>query len=352
MRIFHELNQLEMGGAERVVAGIIRHDKKNEHTVFAYKSGPMREVLESAGAKVIVKDEVKEPNLELDMIHAHTGGAESLILQGTKGLFPSIETIHSPVVSCMKDAYVTNRVGVSNVVTKMNRKCQTIYNGVDLGRLPEFSDRNDGFKARYRKEMGIPENAFVIGRIGRIATDKCVEEFLVACWKFQRNHSNADNIHILIGGDATEPGYMSKVKIMAASFPLKNVHFTGEVENVMPVYGSMDVFLYPSPTEGFGLVYVEAMASGVPVIAWDNDVTREILMGSALLTNPSIDGLVNGLVSMYNSESIRHNFGVQGYKTARENFTEDIMSANYQRLYASMEELIPREKHEQCESRV
>ena len=57
MKILHELNQLEKGGAERVVASIIRHDKDNKHLVFSYKDGPMRPILEAAGAEIVMDDE-------------------------------------------------------------------------------------------------------------------------------------------------------------------------------------------------------------------------------------------------------------------------------------------------------
>lgn len=333
MRILHELNQLEMGGAERVVLGIIKHDKKNSHIVYTYKDGPMRGPLEAAGARVIVNDSKNsEPeNVDVDLIHIHTGGGESMIAGSVMGGIPTIETVHSPVVSRVRDAWVTQRVGVSNVVTKMNRKCRTIYNGIDLERL-----ENELTPDAAKERLGIPADSFVVGRLGRLGTDKGVEEFLVACWHIQMQMG--DRVHFLIsGGEAkNSPGYLGKIKIMAASFPIKNVHFVDETEDVAPVYTAMDCFLYPSKTEGFGLVFCEAMACGVPVVTWKNDLTFELFAGCAMLVAPGIRSLVKGVISFMNSNLLREALADEGQRTVVNYYSAERMSLDYQALYESI----------------
>lgn len=249
-----------------------------------------------------------------------------------KGYLPTIETIHSPVVSAVRDSYIVARVGVSNQVTKINRNCRTIYNGIDVDRLKHTSYHDMAAVTRGKKTLGIPEDTFVIGRLGRIGQDKCLEEFLVACHKFQKDN---DCAVLIVGGEAKDsPGYLAKVKIMAASLPVKNVCFVDEVEDVRDYYSLMDVFLYPSPTEGFGLVYFEAMACGVPVVTWDNELTRELLLGDALLEDNTINGLVRGLlwVQVYGRSSIAEIVEHAKQRSISE-FSEQRMSENYQGLY-------------------
>jgi hypothetical protein len=84
MNILHELNQLEMGGAERVVLGIVANDKKNTHKIFSYKDGPMRAAFEAAGAEVIIEQAEEAPDLKVDLIHIHTGGAPSRLAHDVK----------------------------------------------------------------------------------------------------------------------------------------------------------------------------------------------------------------------------------------------------------------------------
>lgn len=329
MRILHELNQLAMGGAERVVLGIIKNDKKNEHTVFSYKDGPMRGPLEEAGAKVFIEQKEGDiPELNVDVLHIHTGGSKSHLAKDVKNDIVTIETIHSPVVSAVRDEWVHARVGVSNAVTKKNRKCRTIYNGVDPDRF-ETEESKEAFKAR----LGIPKDSFVIGRVGRLGYDKCVEDWLAACWYFQKDNPDKDKIYILICGTEAEENYWANIRVMCASLPLQNVIFVEGTQDVMPVYNAMDVFLYPSPTEGFGLVYMEAMICGVPVVAWENEVTNELLMGHARLVKPSVDGLVSGLKLLYDNPDLRDEMAIDGQMLVVSDFLADRMSIGYQDLY-------------------
>lgn len=330
MRIMHELNQLAMGGAERVVLGIAKHDKKNEHVVFTYKDGPMRKLLEDAGVKVIVEQKDGEvPEMHVDLIHIHTGGAVSHLASDVKNDIATIETVHSPVVSAVRDEWVQSRVGVSGAVTKKNRKCRTIYNGIDPDRFETDHD-----KAHFKKAFNIPEDSFVIGRVGRLGYDKGIEEWLAACWYFQKDHPMKDKIYILICGDeAQDTNYWATIKVMCASLPLHNVRFIEGTDNVGPAYHAMDVFMYPSPTEGFGLVYMEAMLCGVPVVAWENEVTRELLMGHARLVKPTVDGLISGLHLLFDNEAMREEFGMEGQLLIVSDFLAERMSENYQKLY-------------------
>lgn len=329
MIILHELNQLETGGAERVVAGIAKHDVENKHTVYAWKDGPMRKVFVDIGVEVIIDENGKTPNVDADLIHIHTGGDASQMASAVKGLYPTVETVHCPVVSAVKDKWVHQRVGVSETVSRMNRNCLTIYNGVDLDRIDEDKESD------LREFLEIPRGAFVIGRLGRVGTDKNVEEFLVACWNFQRQVPEA-NSHVLVVGDEakTSRGYMAKVKVMAASFPLRNVHFLPSLENVGLAYRTMNAFLYPSESEAFGMVWVEAMAAGVPVVTWQTPVAVEMLMGSAYLSpKKNIEGLVQGLKIMYSNPGIAQEFSSLGSDHARGYFSSELMSQNYQKLY-------------------
>lgn len=354
MIILHEINQMEMGGAERVIHGIAKYDKKNTHVVYTYKDGPMRQEFEAIGVKVLIEDEKNTDNVNCDVIHIHTGGEESHLANILKGDQPTIETIHCPVVSAVRDKYVFQRVGVTNQVTLKNRNCKTIYNGVDLDRLEESSKVvmapaltpeeqaagvvKEAAPVTLREFYKIPDNAFVIGRLGRLGYDKNVEEFLIACWKFQKKYETSDRpIYILIGGGEAKNarGYLARMKVAAASLPLKNVIFTGETTSVGWVYEAMDVFLYPSLNEAFGLVWMEAMACGAAVVTWQTPISQELLLGAAYITpeGNTIDALVRGLDVMFRRTDLQQEWCQLGHELACTTFTAEKMSENYQALY-------------------
>lgn len=288
MKIVHELNQLEYGGVEKVVKSIIKFDKKNEHFVVSYKDGPFRKEFDKLGVQILMAGE-KEIDFDADIAHVHTGGAQSIMAMELGGRIPIIETIHSPVRSSMPDRLINQRVGVSSVVCRMNSKCITILNGIDIGELDA-----DRYTEDVKRELGIPEGLLVVGRLGRIGKDKCLEEWLLTCYYLQMQ--GIEFVPLIVGGEAAGlDGYIGKLKLMAASLPVKNIVWAGHHADVANYLQVMDVFLYPSPTEGFGLVFAEAMHAGAVVVSYKNDVTMEVAGGYSVLTDKSIKGLVEGV---------------------------------------------------------
>ena len=325
MKIVHELNQLEYGGVERVIRNIAKFDKENEHTIIAYKDGPFRKELEAVGAKIIMPPKDKSVDFDADILHIHSGGAISHVAMSLGNQLPVIETIHSPIRSPMPSSVIRQRVGVTDAVARMNGAI-TIHNGIDI---------DDHFAcvdpSVIKHGFGIPEGKLIIGRAGRIAHDKCLEEWLLTCYYLQRD--GLDFIPLIVGGAKEEDkGYLGKLKLMAASLPVKGVIWAGHHADVANYMQIMDVFLYPSPTEGFGLVYVEAMLAGSVVVAYKNDVTMEVMGGYSILTEKSIQGLVEGVKRALN-QSIRDEIQGIAPQFVRENYSAEHMAGEYHDLY-------------------
>ena len=255
MKILHELNQLEYGGVERMIANIIKFDKKNTHSILTYKDGPFRKELE--GVDIIMPPKEKDAMLdfETDIIHIHSGGGISELAMSVSKGFPIIETIHSPVRSPIRKEFITQRVGVTEAVSRMNDECITIHNGLDFSKLMPTREADE-----VKKELGIARNVSIVGRLGRIGKDKCLEEWLLTCYKLQQ--MGLEFVPLVVGGEASGlDGYVGKLKLMAASLPVKGVIWAGHKADVANYLQIMDVFLYPSPTEGFGLQHQDADAS-------------------------------------------------------------------------------------------
>ena len=246
MDILHELHQLEWGGVERVIRNIAAHDKRNTHQVMAYQDGPVREYLEKAGCKVMMYEDGM--TCEADVIHVHCGGAESDLARSLHKEFTIVETIHSPVKSPNRPEWIAQRVGVTRTVARINPGAIAIPNGIDMTEMRRIAP--EGW---LRKKLGISKDRRLVGRIGRIGPDKCLEEFLLAC---RRAQQDADFEVVIAGQEAMgQPGYLAKVKLCADSLPVSGVHFVG-FQRPADFLAELDVFCYPSPTEGFGLVYV------------------------------------------------------------------------------------------------
>lgn len=329
MEIIHELNQLDFGGAERVVRNIVKYDDKNNHTIISYQDGPFREELERVGANVIVLTDKDELDCSVDLVHIHTGGNISNLARRIKGHLKVIETIHSPVRSPMFNHEITQRVGVCDAVSRINHNCITIKNGLDFEDLGDTEKEFD-----VRQKFGIPEDAFVIGRLGRVGYDKGLEEWILACWELQNRGHNF--VPMIVGHEAGNAnGYIGKLKLMCESLPLKNVVWTGGKRFIKSYLEAMNLFLYPSMTEGFGLVIAEAMYSNVPVITYNNDVNRELFGGYSYLVDPKsgVKGLADATERLMNNPHLQSEFTGSPYEFVLDQYSADRMSAQYQELY-------------------
>jgi len=135
-------------------------------------------------------------------------------------------------------------------------------NGIEARRLfnPELHAAS---RAGTRSRLGIPQQAVVLGFVGRLVGDKGVAELWEA---LRRVQAEAPELHLLIVGESDTRDPLSPTLIDALrSHP--RVHFAGFVRNTPPLYAAMDLVALPSHREGFPVVPMEAAAMALPVIA-------------------------------------------------------------------------------------
>jgi len=133
--------------------------------------------------------------------------------------------------------------------------------GVDLLRFTPRNHRQLEVAA-IRKSMGVAENEFVIGFVGRLVKDKGIGELVAAFRQIKANHANT---RLLLIGDF-EPGDPVAAEVRQYIESTSEVIRLGFVPNTAPYYRVMDIFALPTYREGFPGVALEAQASGVPVI--------------------------------------------------------------------------------------
>ncbi|MBI1325073.1 glycosyltransferase [bacterium] len=116
-----------------------------------------------------------------------------------------------------------------------------------------------------RDRLEIPATAFVVGHCGRLAPEKNVE-FLAEA--LERMLSRVMHAHAVIVGDGPSRAALEN-RLKSIPGLSRRVHFTGYLTGprLADAYGLMDVFAFASRTETFGNVLLEAMATGLPVVA-------------------------------------------------------------------------------------
>jgi phosphatidylinositol alpha 1,6-mannosyltransferase len=138
------------------------------------------------------------------------------------------------------------------------RRCALMPRGVDtLAFSPEFRDRSQ------------TDENFVLGFCGRLSVEKNV--FLLARVRTELLERGITNFRFLIVGQGKEEGWLRE--------HLPNAEFTGVLRghDLARAYANMDLFVFPSHTDTFGNVVLEALASGVPSIVTPDGGPRYIV---------------------------------------------------------------------------
>lgn len=133
---------------------------------------------------------------------------------------------------------------------------------------------SNGVGARGRAALSIPEDVFLVGHVGRLAPEKNLV-FLVSALSLFLQHNRS--AHVLIVGDGSSRQMM---ELALDREEIGNrVHFAGVLRGsaLADAYAAMDVFAFSSFSETQGLVLVEAMTAGCPVVALDAPGARDVV---------------------------------------------------------------------------
>lgn len=148
--------------------------------------------------------------------------------------------------------------------------------GLDVQRFAE----NPYNRAEARKSFNIPDDAFLLGILGRIS-EKKGQLFIASC--VQKLIEKGMPVHLLIFGSATvndteNQAYEKRLHQFVQQNQLQShIHFSPGDADVLLFYKAIDVFVLGSHSETYGMVTLEAMLSKVPVIATQSGGTPEIL---------------------------------------------------------------------------
>ncbi len=200
----------------------------------------------------------------------------------------------------------TQIVAVSHATAKafsglfpFHGRVHTIHNGTNFSRFPVKQAGESQFRDRY----GIPTDSFLMCAIGQICARKGLRELLQAFCVLQEQ---APTSHLAIVGKAVfqhEERYCDLLVEFVQDAGLANqVHFTGELRDVSPVLQAADLLVLNSFEEPFGLVLVEAMSSGTPVLATRVGGVPEIVTDSQngwLVERGDTAALASKLLELY-----------------------------------------------------
>jgi glycosyltransferase involved in cell wall biosynthesis len=211
------------------------------------------------------------------------------------------------------------------------RKIGVIHNGVQTRRF-----RPDGEARRQvRGELGIGAEEFCIGAVGRLNRIKDYPTLLRAADIFG---ASCASWRLLIAGDGAEHAALQE--LVASSPRLSGrVQFLGARGRIPDFLNALDVYALPSLCEGISNSLLEAMASGLPVVATDVGGNPEVVEnGESGLLFPvgDIQALAGRLLRLQSKMELRQRIGQRAVQRVQEQFSLDAMVGKYEEMYTHL----------------
>jgi len=187
-----------------------------------------------------------------------------------------------------------------------------------------------------RKELGLPEDALVIGFVGRFSPGKGHEELLEAAADLRPRYPA---IRLVIVGEASygEKPYEERIRHIVRARGLGDiVTFAGFRHDIPALMASFDIFAFPSHAEAFGIVLIEAMAMERPVVSTNCDGILDIVVDgvTGIMVHPrNTRELAEGLSRLLASPALRTQLGKAGRERVLEHFDREARMDRLEAIY-------------------
>lgn len=354
---------LDIGGIETLILEICKRINTRKYApkvcVFE-KNGALQAEFEEADIPLYILEnnqglDISLPfrlalllkKLNADIVHTHNhsvwlyGGIAAKIAN-----VPLVHTEHTSPHYNVKRWYkierylslVTNKItavsqSISSFMIEKEHitadKIEVIHNGIDCESYQVKID-----KAEKRKELGIREKDLVIGNVARFFPNKDQECLLKA---FRIVSDRVPESKLLIAGDGPLKNSLFQLR---EELKLKdNVQFLGNRRDIPELLKVFDVFALSSIKEGLPITILEAMASGLPVVATDVDGNPEVVINNNTgyivpPKNPKL--LAEKIIKLLLNGETRRKMGQNSRERVEREFSFDKMISKYDTLYRSI----------------
>ena len=177
-------------------------------------------------------------------------------------------------------------------------KLVVINNGIDF-------DEYQNFQPKSRAELGIPENAFVVGMIGRLTVQKAPDIFIKMAKLVKKAIPEA--FFVMVGDDIGDGHFRGDTEKQIKELGLNDsCLITGWVDNPLDYAGCFDVATLLSRWEGFGLVLPEYMLLGKPIVGTKADAIPYVVGDAGILIDiDDFESASKSVIMLYHKETLR-----------------------------------------------
>src|SRR5438477_3790960 len=370
IRVLQLITSLERGGAENHLLALLTHADRQAfqlETAVLCGEGELVPVFREAGIPVhLLRSRTRFDPLALgrlvkllrdgnfDILHSHLFRADiyaglavaqlgdrrplvvstrhnddRFFLNPFVGLIPYMVSAQQDLIIAISDHIA--RFTVARGVRDPGR-VRRVYHGLEPPVTRALEREGQGVRA----ELGVGADDFLVGNVGRLALQKGQRHLIAAMPLLLQRVPRA---HAVIAGGGDLEDYLRDLAEEASV--AERVHVLGPRKDVPALMHAIDVFAMPSIWEGFGLVLLEAMAAGRPIVASRVATIPEVVMdGETGLLVPAGDplALAEALAQLAQDRDRARHFGESGRERLRRQFSIEKMVGDTELLYRELVE--------------
>lgn len=246
-----------------------------------------------------------------------------------RAMYTAIEKMAAPF--CEKIICISDAEKQSALEKKICRedKLQVIFNGVDI----EAYESGEHGTVK-RSSLGIPEDAYVVGMVGRISPQKAPDVFVKMAKLVKDEIPNAHFVIVGSGNQEAEIRKYAEENKFADS-----LHITGWVDDPMSYVELFDVACLLSRWEGFGLALPEYMMAGKPIVASRVDAIPNIIRNGEnglLVEVDDATGASEAVLQIYRDRSLKDKLVSKGVEDVHNRFDAQRVSEEHGILFENM----------------
>jgi glycosyltransferase involved in cell wall biosynthesis len=323
VRVLHILGTLDPGGVETWLLHLLRHTDRDqvqfEFCTFGPRPGLFASEIERLDGKVLrcpktanlvafgrrFRKILREGNY--DVVHSHVHFFSGAVLRWANAEEVPIRIAHShtshdgrpdtwarhsyrKLMRAWIGRYATHGLAASKLAAAKlfgenwqgDSRVRVLYYGIDFDPFRRPID-----KQGVRRELGIPAEAPVVGHVGRFVHPK--NHILILEIAAEISKKRPDIHFLLVGDGPLRSQIEARARAMGLCAWIHTVGIRADVPRIMR--GAMDLFVFPSLYEGFGLTLLEAQAAGLRCLVSDVVPDETVISSEAVEFLPLSSGL-------------------------------------------------------------
>ena len=371
MHVLHILPGGEYGGAEAQILALAKglRERGVDVTIIAFYEASFAKRCREDGIAIVVmaSKSLREDRATVsaylsehpvDLLHTH--GVRASVLGRSLGkalAIPVVTTVHSDlaydyhgmrkVLMMQMERFTRKRsqkvIAVSEALRKTllargyrQQQVVTIANGIDDEKAQAAITQAEATPLALHQELGIEASSYVVLNVARLHPVKYQQDLIMAISSIHEVDGKA--VHLVIAGDGEQKEALQE---LAGKLAPDRIHFLGARNDIYALLLASDVFALTSHMEGLPITLLEAMVSGIPIVATHVGGMVELIHGDGSeqdrcgITVPAHDikAIATAIGNVLSDSQARRKMGDNGKRRVAQSYTQSNMACRVHELY-------------------